>query len=201
MIIKNVRIKDCAEVRSGFSSKGAIVNEPDGILQVITAQHLTRGESYRYREEHKLLIVPPRSIEKYLVKPGDILFMSRGANNYAVLVEEVPQPAIAPLTFYILKPKSNVVPAYLAWCLNQELVRARLNEMRTGAGTPMIPRQEFGEIVIPLPPLATQKRIAILATLQEREKKLLQQLVEETERLHLLSGRLLLAQMINTKQE
>ena len=80
-------------------------------------------------------------------------------------------------------------------------IQARLNEMRTGAGTPMIPRQEFGEIVIPLPPLVTQKRIADLAALQTRENALLQQLVEETERLHLLSGKQLLSHMINSKQE
>lgn len=201
MNIKKVRIIDCAEVRPGFSAKGAIVNESGGTLQVVTAHHLTKGVPYRYREEHKLLIVPPRSVEKYLVEPGDILFMSRGSNNYAVLLEEVSRPAIAPLTFYILKPKSNAVPAYLAWCINQELVKAKLNEMRTGAGTPMIPRQEFGEIAIPLPPLATQKRIATLAALQAKEKALLQQLVEETERLHLLSGKQLLSHMINSKQE
>jgi restriction endonuclease S subunit len=201
MNVKNVRIIDCAEVRPGFSSKGSIVNEPRGTLHVITAQHLNKSEPYRYREEHKLLIVPPRSVEKYLVKSGDILFMSRGANNYAALLEEVHEPTIAPLTFFILKLKPNVVPAYLAWCINQELVKARLNEMRTGAGTPMIPRQEFGEIVIPLPPLVTQKRIADLAALQTRENALLQQLVEETERLHLLSGKQLLSHMINSKQE
>jgi restriction endonuclease S subunit len=201
MNIKNARIKDCAEVRPGYSPKGAIVNDPGGTLQVITAQHLTKGEPYRYREEHRLLIVPPRSIEKYGVKPGDILFMSRGTNNYAVLLDEVPQPSIAPLTFYIIKPKSNVISAYLAWCLNQEMVKAKLNEMRTSAGTPMIPRREFGEIIIPLPPLAVQKQIAALAALQEKEKALLQQLVEETERLHLLSGKKLLSRMHNNKQE
>ena len=201
MTIKNIRIKDCAEVRSGFSPKGAIVNAPEGTLQVITAQHLNRGESYRYEAEHKLVITPPRFSEKYLVKPSDILFMSRGANNYAVLVESVPQPAIAPLTFLILKPKPGVIPAYLAWCINQEPVKAKLNEMRMGAGTPMIPRREFEEIIIPLPPLSTQQRIATLADLQAKEKILLKQLVEETERLHATAGKQLLYNLTNSEKE
>jgi restriction endonuclease S subunit len=201
MTVNSVRIQDCAEVRSGFSAKSALGNEPGGTLQVITAQHLNKTEPYRYREQHKLLITPPKFNEKYLVEPGDILFMSRGANNFAVLLEEIPQPAIAPLTCYILKPKSTVVPAYLAWCINQEPVKARLNEMRTGAGTPMIPRREFGEIVIPLPPLATQRRIANLAALQAREKVLMQQLAEETERLQLLTGKRLLSHLTDFEQE
>lgn len=193
-----VHIRDCAEVKPGFSVKGSIVNDPEGTLPVITAQHLTRGEPYRYREENKLLIVPPKFIEKYYVEPGDILFMSRGVNNYAVLLEEVPRPAAAPLSFYILKPdREMVIPEYLAWCLDQEPTKMRLNEMRTGAGTPMIPRQDFSEITIPLPPLSEQNRIATLASLQIREKMLLKKLVEETERLHLLSGKLIFNQMTN----
>jgi restriction endonuclease S subunit len=201
MKTKLIRIQDCAEVQPGFSAKGAIGNEPGGTLQVITAQHLTKGEPYRYQDEHKLLIVPSRSSENYLVVPGDIIFMSRGSTNYAVLLVEIPQPAIAPLTFYILKPKSNVFPAYLAWCINQETVKAQLNEIRTGAATPMIPRQEFGEILIPLPPLDIQRRIAKLDALQTRERTLLKQLVDEAERLHRLAGLQLISHLTNDKQE
>jgi len=201
MTVKFLRIKECAEVRPGYSAKSAIVHDPAGSLQVITAPHLTRGESYRYDEGHKFLITPPRFSNKYLVAPGDILFMSRGANNYAVPIAEIPHPAIAPLTFFILKPKTNVVPGYLAWCLNQEPIKVRLNEIRTGAGTPMIPRREFEEITIPLPPLAAQQHIATLAELQAKEKKLLEQLVEETERLQVTIGKQILYNLTTSKQE
>ncbi len=196
MRIKMVRIKECAEVLPGFSAKSAIFDEPGGTVQVVTAQHLTKGEPYRYREEHRTRIVPPRSAEKYLLGPGDLLFMSRGVNNYSVLLEDFPQPAIAPLTFFILKPKRNViVPAYLDWCLDQDVVKLKLNEIRTGAGTPMIPRQEFAEIEIPLPAMAVQQRVAELAGLQTRERTLLRQLFEETERLQRLTGQRILSSL------
>lgn len=197
MTIKNVRIQYCADVRPGFSAKSAIINEPDGTLQVITAQHVTKGEPYRYSEEHTLLITPPKFYDKYLVTAGDILFMSRGANNYAVVVESVPNPTIAPLTFFIIRPKQNVLSEYLAWYLNQEMAKAKLNEIRAGAGTPMIPSNAFREISIPLPPLATQKQIAKLGTLQMREKHLLQQMVDETDRLQQAIGKTLLSNMTN----
>ncbi len=194
--IEKIRIKDCAEVLPGFSAKGAIVDEPGGAVQVITAQHLTRGEPYRYMEEHRTRITPPRSTEKYLLEPGDILFMSRGANNYAVLLENFPQPAIAPLTFFVLKPKRNVImPAYLNWCLDQDIVKLKLNVMRTGAGTPMIPRKEFAEIEILLPAMTVQQRIAELAGFQVREKALLRQSFEETERLQRLIGQHILSSL------
>ena len=127
--------------------------------------------------------------------------MSRGSNNYAVLLEEFPQPAIAPLTFFILKPKPIVNPTYLTWCLNQETLKAKLNEIRTGAGTPMIPRQEFSEIIIPLPSLDVQQRIADLAGLQARERGLLQKLIEETERLYRITGSQILSHLTKGEKE
>jgi hypothetical protein len=55
--------------------------------------------------------------------------------------------------------------------------------MRTGAGTPMIPRQGFAAIQIPLPEKELQRRIADLWRLQCREARLRQELSEETGRL------------------
>jgi restriction endonuclease S subunit len=152
------------------------------------AKHLVPGATYRYAADHELRIVPQGKVERYLLQPGDILFMSRGAGNYAVLLESFPQPAIAPSTFYVLRARDGVDPAYLAWCLVQQPVMGYLSEIRTGASTPMIPRSEFCALPIPLPPMSVQKRIAQLAALQTKEKALRQQLLDETERLHRLQG-------------
>jgi restriction endonuclease S subunit len=201
MATKKIRIIDCADVRPGYSAKGAIANDPEGSLHVVIAQHVTKGEPYRYVDEHSLLITPPKFYDKYLVVPGDILFMSRGSNNYAVLVESVPQPAIAPLTFFIIRPKENVIPSYLAWCLDQDVVKAQLNEIRTGVGTPMIPSNAFRDITIPLPSLDVQRHITDLSRLQTREKLLLQQLVEETERRQQATNKKIIFNFNNLKQE
>jgi restriction endonuclease S subunit len=189
MSIKNVRIEDCADVRPGFSAKSAIENDPKGTLQVITAQHIAKGEVYRYDKDHSLLIIPPKFYEKYLVAAGDILFMSRGTSNHAVLIESVPDPTIAPLSFFIIRPKQNVRPEYLVWYLNQDMMKGKLNEIRSGAGTPMISSKEFRELSIPLPPLTIQEKIAKLGRLQMHEKQLLQQLANETDRLNQAIGR------------
>ena len=183
-----VALKECAEVLPGFSTKGALVHDPAGTHQVIIAKHITAGKPYRFTKAHKLCITPGKRIDRYLLNPGYILFMSRGSGNYSVLLEEFPQPAIAPSTFYILKPKENIFPAYLAWCLNQIPFQAKLKEIRTGAGTPMIPRKELAETRIYLPPFETQKQIATLGFLMTKEKVLRRQLLEETEHYHKLLG-------------
>jgi len=188
MKTQTVRIMDCAEVLPGFSTQGALRDEPDGTHQVVMGKHLTHGEPYIYKEEHRLRITPERDLSRYMLEPGDILYMSRGLVTYPVLIEQVQEPAVAPATFFILTPRPNVVPEYLVWCLEQPPTEALLTALRTGAGTPTIPRQGFMEIRIPLPDMATQHRIANLWHLQNRENHLQRRLLEETMRLHRIAG-------------
>jgi hypothetical protein len=188
MSAQTVRIMDCAEVSPGFSTKGALRDEPGGTHQVVMGKHLTQGVPYVYKEEDRLRITPDRALDKYELQPGDILYMSRGVGTYPVLIESVPECTVAPSTFFILTPRANVVPAYLVWCLEQAPTESALTAMRTGAGTPTIPRKGFMEIPVPLPDLATQHRIAELWRLQSREIHLRQQLLEESTRLHRLAG-------------
>ncbi len=196
-----VKIKDIAEVLPGFSTKGAIKNEPGGTHQVIMARHLTKDKPHKYIEEHHLRITPERNVDKYTLHPGDILFMSRGSKNLAYLLESFPEPAIAPSTFYILKPQEGVVPGYLSWCINQIAIQVQLNELRTGAGAPMIPRQGFMDVWIPLPDLENQKKFAELAALLSEEYSLRKNILEETEKLHTIIGYQALTKLFKAAQE
>lgn len=192
-----VRIMDCAEVLPGFSTLAALRDDPGGTHQVVMGKHLTQGEPYTYKEEDRLRIIPDRDVSNYVVETGDILYMSRGITTYPVLIESVPEPTAAPSTFFILRPRPNIVSAYLAWCLEQPPTEARLTAMRTGAGTPTIPRKGFMAITIPLPDMATQHRIAELWHLQNRERQLRQQLLNESTRLHRLAGQRIFNELIS----
>lgn len=192
-----VRIMDCAEVLPGFSTQGALRDEPGGTHQVVMGKHLTQGDPYTYKEEDRLRITPDRDVSKYVLEHGDILYMSRGLTTYPVLIESVPEPTAAPSTFFILKPRPNIVPAYLVWCLEQPLAESLLAAMRTGAGSPTIPRKGFMEITIPLPNIANQHRIADLWRLQNRERHLRQQLLYESTRLYRLAGQRIFNELIS----
>ncbi|MCK9502343.1 MAG: hypothetical protein M0Q52_10975 [Lascolabacillus sp.] len=111
--------------------------------------------------------------------------------TYPVLVESIPEPTVAPSTFFILTPRPNIVPAYLVWCLEQPQTEAHLTALRTGAGTPTIPRKGFMEIKIPLPERVVQHRIADLWRLQYKERDLQRALIEETIVLQRLAGKTL----------
>lgn len=183
-----VQIMDCAEILPGFSAQGALTDTPNGICQVITGKHVSKGEPYIYQETDRLRIAPKRDLHRYFLDPGDILYMSRGLATYPVLLQDIPDRTVAPSTFFILRVRPNIVPAYLIWCLEQPAVEARFAALRTGAGTPTIPRKGFMEVTIPLPERATQHRLADLWHLQHQERQLRQQLQNETIRLQRATG-------------
>ena len=194
MGMKQTRVVDCATVLPGFAVKSAVVHAPGGRYQLIQGRHLTPGVPYRFTEQDSLRMSPRRRpSDERCVYAGDVLFASRGGNNYAVCLEAVPEPSIAPATFYILRPAADTDAHYLAWCINQAPVQAAIAQIRTGAATPIVQRDAFAGIMIPLPALDEQRRIARLAALMNRERGLLRQLAEETEHYHALIGRRLLA--------
>jgi len=192
MKTKIVPIKACAEVLPGFSIKTAIINDPSGTHQIVLAKHLPEFGSYRYDPQHEHRLLPKTRVDKYLLSPGSVLFMSRGVLNRAVLIESVPEPALASASFYILKLKEGVEPGYLAWCLNQEPVQAKIAEIRTGAGTPFVPRADLSMLKIVLPPLEIQRKIAAISDLLAHERNLLTRLREQFDRKHRVLGKKIL---------
>ena len=177
-----------AEILPGYSPRRATEHDPRGTHQVISARHLTVGAPYRFTSEHLLRITPDRAADNYLVKSGDLLFISRGMRNIAVEIEAVPERTIATATFYLLRITGAVIPGYLAWCINQPPTQAMLDFIRTGAGSPMIPRVAFSMTEIPIPTLDEQRSIASLARLQSRERELVKRILEETDTLHRTTG-------------
>lgn len=190
-----IRIADCAEILPGYSLQVRAEHEPGGSHQVIMGKHLTNVEVYRYSEKHKLCINPSRSLKKYRVRNGDVLFVSRGVRNHAILLESVPEKTVASATFYILHPHESIDPGYLAWCLNQVSIQARITQVRTGAGTPIVQRKIFADIKIPVPSMDKQKQLAALGYLMTQEQQLQQKLVEETIKLHRAQGQRLFSSL------
>lgn len=192
---KQTRIENCADILPGYSLKARAEHEPEGSYQVIMAKHVKGCAPYNYTNDDKLRMSPKSKAEKYKVRQGDILFISRGTRNCAAVIESIPENTIASGTFYIVRPHDSVLPAYLAWCLNQPQIQSQISQIRTGAGTPIVQRANFKNIKIPLPSLGKQKQIGELATLMAQELQLRKQLVETTETYQKALGQKLISEL------
>ncbi|MEE9342694.1 MAG: restriction endonuclease subunit S [Gammaproteobacteria bacterium] len=118
------------------------------------------------------------------IEEGDILFSSRGRNNHAVLVDCMPKEkkiVAAPQFFIIRDLSSNVLPAYLAWLLNQSPCQRHIKREAEGGPILNIRRGVIEGTSVVIPSLQKQKTIINLANAQKQEQQTLKQLIRNGE--------------------
>ncbi|GBQ10671.1 hypothetical protein AA14362_2599 [Acetobacter cerevisiae DSM 14362] len=119
--------------------------------------------------------------------PGDILFPARGNVSLAVLVNESigSLHAVAAPHFFLLRvSRPDVLPAYLAWWLNQEPAQRHLEQ--NGQSSTLvrnIARPVLEATPVVLPPLSRQEQIVGLASAMQREEALLHRLRQTSQQI------------------
>ncbi len=118
------------------------------------------------------------------LRAGDILFASKGARFYAVCIEEPPSPAVCSPHFFLLRvaPHAPLLPAFLAWQINQPPFQRQLQQAAEGSSQLSIRRPVLEALAMSLPSLADQQRIVALAVLAKRERHVLETLIHHRER-------------------
>lgn len=116
--------------------------------------------------------------------PGDILFAFRGNHNYAVLVDEYADKlkAVASPHFFVIRCKSDkLLPAFLAWTLNQAPLQTYFRRESTGTLTQGLRKPSVAEAPIAVPSLEKQHQIVQLANVVRQERQLLEELIRNNE--------------------
>lgn len=153
-------------------------HDPAGDLGVIQMKDL---EDNYTRIGADLTKVDSASIAKrHYLQPGDVLLLSKGSNNFAVLYDLKNQRHVAASAFFVLRPDSSrVLPAYLAWYLNQPPVQQYIKDQRAGTYIPNVNRGTIEGISVHLPGMQKQVLISRIASLSLREKQIIQMLQEK----------------------
>ena len=188
------RIRDIAEIRTGYQFRGKVEAADDANVAVIQIKDIDDRLKVRVED---LLPVKLDNPEPYLVTQGDVLFLSRGHRQYAALVSEPVRNTVATGYFFILHPDQDMTRSdFLAWSINQPAFQDSLRPFTRGSHMPLVSRSDFQDLTITLPAMAVQDRILALQQLIDRERELttaLQmkrgKLVEAISR-ELLTGRL-----------
>jgi len=175
-------LRELATVQMGLAFRARPEPEKGGNTLVIQMRDLSADNRLDVRH---LLTVQRNDVNAHhFVRRKDLIFRSRGKTTTTALIDAEPERTVvaAPL-LRVRVASGKVLPEYLLWFINQPLSQAFLHRRATGTAMVTIGKSVLEALEISLPDLATQKRIAAIAALSERERRLMRALAENTKRL------------------
>lgn len=171
--VRFVKIKNVAEVSTGFTARGKIAVGSQGHL-FVQLKDIGAGDSINSIEINAL----ERSAdldykEAHLVAEGDLIFRSRGHVLVAAVVPPIAEPVgiISPL-IRLCVDHSQAMPEFLCWVINNTPGQSYFSSQAAGSAVKMIGKSALVEMEVPLPALEVQKRIVELSVLQKKEENL-----------------------------
>jgi len=181
--IPKYKLGDIAEIRTGFAFRKKVEPEEDGEIYVIQMKNLDKNYTSIAEVPHKVKL--DNKMEKHLLKEGEILFVAKGTNNFAFVFDKpnTYKKALASSTFFVLHTKSDVVPEYLSWYINQQTAQRYFNKTLEGTSQRNITRKTLSLLEVKVPSMEQQKLIAELSVLSRREKDVLSLLRKKREML------------------
>ena len=176
MQTKKINLKSILKkggLSSGYSFRGKIQHIHNGGVRIIQLKDFVN--EYTAIGEECFLIAGEKIKSKYYLETGDILFIAKGTNNFALVFEQLDDlPTIASSALFVIKVDKKIAsPEYVAWYINQSLVQNYLKTNEAGTYVTSINKTTIEGIPIALPPLNLQNKIATISLLHKKEKNIL----------------------------
>lgn len=165
------QIRQIASVHAGYPFRERLHFTAQGNVLVIQMKNLDEANSIQ--EDGITRVQLGASIERHLVKPGDIVFRARGNRTSASLVtRDLGQTIVAAPLMIIRVADKDVLPAYLQWAINNPRTQAKLADLGTGTYVQTVGKAALEALELPVPDLTRQHKIVELAALMEQEQRL-----------------------------
>lgn len=165
----NVTLSYACSIFTGYTARGRLESTATGGVPVIQLRDLSLPEGLK--PDSLMRVNVESAVARYLVRPGDVVFRSRGDRNTAVVIDKrFNEPAVAVLPLMILRPKSGfITPEYLAWAINQPQAQRQFDSAARGTSLRMVPRSSLEKLEIHVPDVDTQRKIVAVDALSQRE--------------------------------
>lgn len=181
MLLNDVLLND--GLFSGYSFREKIDHKPEGDIGILQMKDIENDYlNFDYQNIDKVKDFSFK--DKFFLNKGDVLFVSKGVNNYAISIENVGFPIIASATFFVIRVNENkILSDYLAWYMNQSEAQNYFSEKKAGTYVPNLKKQDILELPLKVPPLKTQNAIAQTAKLLNQEIAILDKIKENRKEL------------------
>lgn len=165
-------LKQIASVHIGYSFRSRLEASRSGTVAVIQMKDLTDNNLVDCRG--LALVEAEHPKDHHIVRPGDLVFRSRGLITTSAILRDDPGVAIvsAPLLRIRVKGKT-VLPEYLNWFISQAPAQSFLASRAIGTAQKMITKEALESLEVDIPSIQRQRMITELAALAAEEQALL----------------------------
>lgn len=159
------KLKDIVAIKSGVFAKSD--TNPD----VYYIQATDFNSELEWKDNLNPVLTSSPKLKNHFLRKGDLLFVAKGKDFFAVVYDGKYQPAVASSTFLVMQMKTDkVLPAFLAWYLNHPKTQSLLSGFAKGTAIKSVNISIVGNIDIIIPNYGKQITILELFNLQKREK-------------------------------
>jgi hypothetical protein len=180
-VVKTVRVGDLGRVASGYPLRVSAEDLEPGDVAFVQLKNVGHPHGVAWQDVAKVAL--PSKREPAWLSPGDVLFSSRGTKTLAYPVATTPSRAVCGPQFFIItiSDSRSVLPEFLAWQINQKPAQDYLQKESTGSFIQNIRKPVLEQMPIALPPLEEQRLIVQFWRAAQREREILQKLIEVTD--------------------
>ena len=174
-------LAELIHLQSGYPFRGSIEESVDGDALAVQMKDVDPEHGVNWSGVTRTSLAGRKHPD--WLKAGDVLFVSKGARFYAVCIDEPPSAAVCSPHFFLLQvlPRAALLPAFLAWQINQPPFQRQLQQAAEGSSQLSIRRPVLESLTLSVPSLADQQRIVALADLARQERRTLHQLIHNRE--------------------
>lgn len=162
-----------AEVFTGHTLREKVKHNSNGECSVIQLKDMLFAGNISIKNPPFKISLEHGIPKNQLLQQGDILILSKGSSNKAILYEGQYAPAVAVSAFTIIRLHSNhIQPKFLTWYINSGMAQEYFSMHRAGTTTLNLPKKTIDELSVPVPPLEKQELMMKLVNQHELYKSL-----------------------------
>jgi hypothetical protein len=178
---KHFSVGGLVALQGGYPFRGSIEESTDGGTLAVQMKDVDPDHGVNWSGVTRTTLAGRKQPD--WLKAGNVLFVSKGARFYAVCIDEPPSEAVCSPHFFLLHvmPKAALLPAFLAWQINQLPFQRQLQQAAEGSSQLSIRRPVLESLTLCVPSLEDQQRIVALADLARQERHTLNQLIHNRE--------------------
>ena len=174
------KLGEVASIRMGYPFRSRLEHDAMGAIAVVQMKDIDDASALHVEDAVRVQLADFR--EHHLIRPGDLVFRSRGRTNSVALVSADIGPAILAAPMLLIRPV-DVLPAYLLWYINLPATQATLAAQAEGTSVRMISKAALEALEMPVPSRRKQQLIVEVSVLAMAEQSLLEQIAQERKRL------------------